>query len=82
MVDLIGPYINKIEVHYNPLILKLLIITYDRENKFLRHAFIKYIIATENGIKSKCETTENTQANSILDRVHQVIVNLVCTYDL
>ena len=63
LVDLIGPYKNKIEGHYDPLILKILIITYDQENEFLRHAFIKYIIETENGIKTKGEATKNPQAN-------------------
>ena len=33
------------------------------------------------GIKAKYETTENTQANSILERIHQVIENIVCNFD-
>ena len=40
------------------------------------------IIKTEYGIKAKCATTSNTQENSILERIHQVIANLVRTSDL
>ena len=35
----------------------------------------------EYGIKVKCGTTENTQANSILERTHQVIAKIVHTLD-
>ena len=38
-------------------------------------------IETEHRIKSKCATTENAQLNSILEIIHQVISNLVRTYD-
>ena len=40
------------------------------------------MIKSEYRIKAKCETTENTQASYILETIHQVIVNLVCTFDL
>ena len=57
------------------------IITYDQGNKFLGHAFKNDLIKIEYVIKAKCETTENLQANSILETIHQVIVNLVRTFD-
>ena len=40
------------------------------------------IIEREYGIKSKCANTENSQANSIFGRIHQVIAKLVRTFDL
>ena len=58
------------------------IITYDQGNEFLGHAFKNYLIENKYKIKAKCATTENPKANSILERIHQVIVNLVRTYDL
>ena len=58
------------------------IITYDRGNEFLGHAFKNYLIKTEYGIKDNFATTSNPQVNSILEKLHQVIVNLVRTFDL
>ena len=58
------------------------IITYDKGNEFLGHAFKNELIQKEYGIKAKCATTANPQANSILERIHQVIANLVRTFDL
>ena len=58
------------------------IITYDRGNEFLGHAFKNDVIEREYGIKAKCETKENPQENSILERIQQVIFNLVRTFDL
>ena len=37
-------------------------------------------IKRKQGIKSKCATTENPQANYILERIHQVIEKLVRTF--
>ena len=51
-------------------------------NEFLCHAFKNNLIETEYGIKSKCTTRGNTQTNSILEIIHQVIANLVRTFDL
>ena len=55
---------------------------YDRGNEFLGHALKNDITKTDHGIEAKCATTENPEANSILERIHQVIANLVRTYDL
>ena len=57
-------------------------ITYDRGNKFLGQAFKNDPTEREYGIKAKCETTENPQSNSILERINQFIANLVHTFDL
>ena len=59
----------------------LTIITHDRGNEFLGHAFKNDLIETEYRIKAKCETTANPQVNSILEIIHQVIANLVHTFD-
>ena len=58
------------------------IITYDRGNEFLGHAFKNDPIENEYGIKSECATMANSQHNSIPKRIHQVIANLVRTFDL
>ena len=58
------------------------IITYNRENEFLGQAFINNSIKHLYGIKDKCTTTENPQANSIIKIIHQVIEKLVRTFDL
>ena len=58
------------------------IITYNWGNEFLDHAFKNDLIKNEYGIKAKCVPMENPQAKLILERIHQVISNLVRTYDL
>ena len=55
---------------------------YDRGNEFPGHAFKNDLIKNEFGIKAKFATTENSQANSVLEQIHQFIANLVRTYDL
>ena len=59
-----------------------MIITYNRGNEFLVHELNIYIIETKYVTKSKCAIMVNPQANSILEIIHQVISNLVRTYDL
>jgi len=58
------------------------IITYDRGNEFIGHEFEKKFVTEEYGTTVKGATVRNPQANSILERVHQVVANLVRTYDL
>ena len=55
---------------------------YGRGNELLGHSFKNGLIKTEYGIKAKCETTGNPQENSILERIHRVIANLIRTFDL
>ena len=57
-------------------------IIYDRWNEFLGHAFENSLIKNKYRIKDKSATTENPQASSILERIHQFKVNLVHTFDL
>ena len=54
---------------------------YDRGNEFLGHTFKNDLVENEYGIKAKSATTANPQANSILERIHQAIANIVRTYD-
>ena len=54
-------------------------ITYDSRNLFLGHIFKSDLIRNKYRIKAKSETTANPKENSILERIHQVIANLVCT---
>ena len=54
-------------------------ITYDRGNKFLGHKFHKMILH-DYGIKGKPITVRNPQANAIVERIHQVIGNIIRTF--
>ena len=58
------------------------IITYDCGNELFGHAFKINLAKNEYIINSKYTTTENPQANCILERINQVIANLVCTFHL
>ena len=53
------------------------IITYDCGNEFPSHVFKIDLIKKKYRINSKCTTTSNPQANSILESIHQLIANLV-----
>ena len=55
---------------------------YDRRNEFLGREFKNDLIENEYGIKSRCATTENPQANSLLERVFQMVENLVRIFGL
>ena len=56
-------------------------ITFDRGNKFIGHKF-KHMIMHEYGIKKKMITVRNPQANAIVEHIHQVIANMVRTFEL
>ena len=58
------------------------IITYDRGNEFLGHAFKNSLIRDTYGIKAKKAMTANPQANAIIERTHQTLANLVRTFEL
>ena len=49
--------------------------------KLLGHALKNNQTKNKYGIKAKCATTENPQANSILERIHRVIANFARTFD-
>ena len=59
-----------------------MIITYDCGNAFLGRVLKNDCIENEYGIKAKYAATANPQVNSILERIHQFISNLVCAFDL
>ena len=56
-------------------------IIYDRGNEFLGKEF-QEIIQKDYGIKRKPITVRNPQANAIVERIHQVIGNMIRTFEL
>jgi transposase InsO family protein len=56
-------------------------IIFDRGNEFMGQDF-KDMIKNDYGIKGKPITTRNPQANAIVERVHQVIANIIRTFEL
>ena len=50
---------------------------HDRWNRFIGGAFKNNLIENKCRINPECETTENPQATSVLERIHQVISNHV-----
>ena len=56
-------------------------ITYDRGSEFIGKDFQK-MIKQDYGIKGKPITVRNPQANAIVERVHQVIGNIIRTFEL
>ena len=57
------------------------LITYDRGSEFIGFKFHN-MVKTDYGIKCKPITVQNPQANAIVERVHQVIGNMIRTYEL
>ena len=58
------------------------ICTIDRGFEFIGHRFKNDLMKKEYGIQVKKATTANPQANSILERVHKVIGNMIRTFEL
>jgi transposase InsO family protein len=56
-------------------------ITFDRGNEFIGHEF-RHTVTHDYGIKCKPITVRNPQANAIVKRIHQVIGNIIRTFDL
>ena len=56
-------------------------VTYDRGSEFIGQDFQK-MIKNDYGIKGKPITVRNPQANAIVERVHQVIGNMIRTFEL
>jgi transposase InsO family protein len=56
-------------------------ITFDRGSEFIGQDFQK-MIKEDYAIKAKPITVRNPQANSIVERVHQVIGNIIRTFEL
>lgn len=56
-------------------------IIFDRGNEFMGQEF-RRMIKEDYGIKAKPITVRNPQANAIVERVHQVIGNIIRTFEL
>jgi hypothetical protein len=56
-------------------------VTYDRGSEFIGHDF-RDMLVNDYGIKRKPITVRNPQANAIVERVHQVIGNIIRTFEL
>ena len=55
--------------------------TCDQGNEFVGHEFCN-TVQNEHSIKTKFITVRNPQANAIMERIHQVIANMVRTFEL
>jgi transposase InsO family protein len=56
-------------------------VTFDRGNEFIGQDFQK-MLKDDYGVKTKPITVRNPQANAIVERVHQVIGNIIRTFEL
>ncbi len=56
-------------------------VTFDRGSKFIGHDF-KHMILHDYGVKAKPIIVRNPQANAIVERIHQVIGNIIRTFNL
>ena len=56
-------------------------ITYDRGNEFLGHEFHKMVLC-DYGIKGKQISVKNPQVYAIVEQIHQVIGNIIRTFEL
>ena len=57
-------------------------ITYHQGSEFIGHEFRKSLIETEYRISAKPSTLGNPVSNAILERIHQIMGNLVHTLTL
>ena len=57
-------------------------IMYDQGSEFIGHEFRKSIIETEYGITAKPNNSGNSTSNAILEQIHQVLGNLVHTFNI
>ena len=56
-------------------------VSFDRGKEFIGHDF-QDLLKNDYGITRKPITTRNPQANAIIERVHQVIANIIRTFEL
>ena len=56
-------------------------VTYNHGGEFIGPEF-QDLIKNEYGIKAKQTTVKNPQANSVLARIHQVLLNMLRTFEL
>ena len=57
-------------------------ITYDRGGEFLGNKLKNILIEDKYGINTKPYSSKNTQLSSIIEKIHKVLDNLVCTYNI
>ena len=57
-------------------------ITYDLVGEFLGHEFKHILIEQEFGIKTKPDPSGNPKVNAIIGRIHQVLGNLIRSFNL
>ena len=50
---------------------------HNRGKELLGHGFKNYLVQRYSGINPRCAPIENPQENSILEKYHQVILNIV-----
>ena len=55
-------------------------IIFDRGKRFM--AEFSIMVQEDYGLKIKPTTTRNTQANAIIERIHQVIGNMIRTFEI
>ena len=51
-------------------------------SEFIVREFRKYLSETEYGITAKQSTSENPMSNTVLERIHQVLGNLVHIFNI
>ena len=57
-------------------------IMYDQGKEFIGHEFRKFPIVTEYRKTAKRSTSGNPMSNAVLERIHQVLGNLVWTFNI
>ena len=55
---------------------------YDQRKECFGHEFRKYLIETEYGINANPRTLVNPMSNATLERIHQVLINLLQTFNV
>ena len=74
--------VNSVETTWLSKQPRLMEITYDQGKELIVHEFRKYLIEMEYGITSKPHTSGNITSNVVLERIHQVLGNLMWTCNI
>ena len=73
---------NLVETTWPSIYPRPMEITYDQRKEFIGNEFIKFSIEMEYGITAKPSNLINPTSNAILERIHQVLGNLVRTCNI
>ena len=57
-------------------------IRYDQGKGFIGHEFRRYLIETEYRITAKPSNLVNPMSNSVLERIHQILGNIVRNFNI